>query len=225
MNGLNSTASTPTYEESALAQGTDYGRYDDKEVDSSHEYLYPAILKALQASLTDRAARRVLDLGCGNGGLTARLSAGGLDVTGVDASDQGIAIAKARHPTLQFFQGSCYDDLTAQLGQFPLVVCTEVIEHLYWPRKLLKCAYDLLEPNGRLILTTPYHGYLKNLALSLTGRMEAHFDSCTDDGHIKFFSERTLRTLILGAGFRQPRFGYIGRISILAKSMLVNATK
>jgi 2-polyprenyl-3-methyl-5-hydroxy-6-metoxy-1,4-benzoquinol methylase len=211
-------ASTPT-------QGAAYGRYDDEEVDASHSYLLPAVLDVLEASVRGGAPRRLLDLGCGNGSATARLAEGGFDVTGVDPSERGIEIAKSRHPGLKFFQASCYEDLSGRFGRIPFVVCIEVIEHLYWPRLLLKSAYDLLEPGGRLILTTPYHGYLKNLALAVTGRMDGHFDATTDDGHIKFFSERTLRDLVLEAGFRSADFRFIGRIPAFAKSMLVTAVR
>jgi 2-polyprenyl-3-methyl-5-hydroxy-6-metoxy-1,4-benzoquinol methylase len=208
-----------------LTQGAAYSRYDDEEVDASHSYLLPAVLDALEASVRDGMPKRLLDLGCGNGSATARLAERGFDVIGVDMSEQGVAIAKSRHSDLKFFQGSCYEDLSDRFGKFPFVVCIEVIEHLYWPRLLLKCAYDLLEPEGRLILTTPYHGYLKNLALALTGRMDNHFDSKTDDGHIKFFSKQTLRDLVQEAGFRSADFRFVGRIPVFAKSMLVTATK
>jgi trans-aconitate methyltransferase len=44
----------------------------------------------------------VLDLGCGTGELTAALAARGAVVTGIDASDEMLATARARHPTLTF---------------------------------------------------------------------------------------------------------------------------
>ena len=44
------------------------------------------------------------------------------------------------------------------------------------------------------MLSTPYHGYLKNLALAVSGRMDRHFTALHVGGHIKFFSIETLTT-------------------------------
>jgi len=225
MDTDNTPQPSASYEVLKLSQGSTYHRYDNKEVDALHSYLLPAVLDVLEASVRAGASRRLLDLGCGNGSAAAHLAKKGFDVVGVDASEEGIKLAKSRHSGLRFFQASCYEDLSSNFGKFPFVICIEVIEHLYWPRLLLKCAYDLLEPGGRLILTTPYHGYLKNLALALTGKMDGHFDSMTDDGHIKFFSERTLRELVMEAGFQRVDFRFVGRIPAFAKSMLVTAVK
>ena len=90
---------------------------------------------------------------------------------------------------------------------------------------MLWTAYDLLEPGGTLMLTTPYHGYVKNLVLSLVGKMDAPFDALTDDGHIKFFSEATLRHIVLEPGFTRPEIRTVGRIPPLAKSMLLTAVR
>lgn len=48
---------------------------------------------------------KCLDLGCGNGTLTAELAACGLDASGVDASPEMVALARERHPELRFEVG------------------------------------------------------------------------------------------------------------------------
>lgn len=54
-------------------------------------------------------------------------------------------------------------------GLFVAVISAEVIEHLYAPHLLPQFAWQYLMPGWLLILTAPYHGYLKNLVLSLAG--------------------------------------------------------
>ncbi|MFN3682011.1 MAG: hypothetical protein ACK4VP_08235, partial [Nitrospira sp.] len=76
---------------------------------------------------------------------------------------------------------------------------------------------------GVAIVSTPYHGYWKNLALALSGKMDAHFTALWDHGHIKFWSIRTLRQLLQEAGFSEIRFLRVGRIPPLAKSMIAVA--
>ena len=117
-------------------------------------------------------------------------------MTGIDPSEEGIAIVREAFPELDLHRGSAYDDLAARFGQFPAVVSLEVVEHVYYPRKYASCVYDLLEENGIAIISTPYHGYWKNLALALTGKMDDHFGPLWTHGHIKFWSRDTLSQLL-----------------------------
>ena len=137
----------------------------------------------------------------------------------------GIALAKAAYPNRCFEVASAYDDLTSSWGRFPLVVSLEVVEHIYDPKRYSRTLYDLLEPGGTAILSTPYHGYLKNLALALSGKFDRHFTALQDGGHIKFFSIATLSSLLREAGFKDIRFLRVGRIPPLAKSMVAIAKK
>jgi 2-polyprenyl-6-hydroxyphenyl methylase/3-demethylubiquinone-9 3-methyltransferase len=81
--------------------------------------------------------------------------------------------------------------------------------------------FDLLS-RGVAVISTPYHGYWKNLAQALTGKMDGHFTALWDHGHIKFWSMRTLGELLREAGFVDVRFG---RVPALAKSMAAVAKK
>jgi len=77
-----------------------------------------------------------------------------------------------------------------------------------------------LKPKGCLIITTPYHGYIKNLVLALSGKMDNHFHVLWDGGHIKFFSVKTLTALLKTEGFTDLHFNFAGRFPYLWKSML-----
>lgn len=189
--------------------------YADARPTEHHSYLLPRIARLLGTP------KRVFDLGCGNGSIAAALHELGHTVTGIDGSASGIAQARAAYPHLALHQASAYDDLAARFGQFPLVLSLEVVEHLFDPRRFAEVVFDLLEPGGTAVISTPYHGYIKNLALALTGRMDAHFTALWDFGHIKFWSIKTLSALLEEAGFEDLRFERVGRIPSLAKSMIV----
>jgi len=195
------------------------------ELNTSHEYLLPALKGILAGERLPQDRKRLFELGCGNGSVANQLVGLGWDVTGVDPSEQGIAQANARFPSIPLRHGSAYDDLAAQYGSFPVVVSMEVVEHVYAPRKYAVTLYSLLERGGVAIVSTPYHGYLKNLALAASGKMDAHFTALWDHGHIKFWSEKTLRALLEEAGFRDIQFRRVGRIPALAKSMIAIARK
>ena len=165
----------------------------------------------------------ICDLGCGNGHISGRLAALGYRVTGVDASASGIEIARRSYPGVEFNHALIDRDLS--LGQFDLVISSDVIEHLYRPSDLLEAAAKSLKPRGQILLGTPYHGYLKNLVLAATGKLDAHFSALHDGGHIKFFSVNTLSKLVRAHGFEDLRFTFYGRAPWLWKNMICHARK
>jgi 2-polyprenyl-3-methyl-5-hydroxy-6-metoxy-1,4-benzoquinol methylase len=201
----------------------DYG-WTAEEPESSG-YINDAIL----ARLRREDARRVLDAGCGNGSLAAMLAAKGYAVTGVDADAGGIELARSRGSAATFatadFARSPADQGLLADGPYDAVISTEVVEHLYSPHELIRFAADALRPGGRLILTTPYHGYLKNLALALTNSWDKHLTANWHGGHIKFWSRASLTHLVEAQGLTVIDFGGVGRLPYLWKSMILTARK
>jgi 2-polyprenyl-3-methyl-5-hydroxy-6-metoxy-1,4-benzoquinol methylase len=111
------------------------------------------------------------------------------------------------------------------VGRLDAVVSTEVIEHLFSPHLLPIYAFKVLNSKGYIILTTPYHGYLKNLLLSLFGKWDKHHTPLWHGGHIKFWSRATLTQLLSENGFKVIGFSGVGRVPYLWKSMVIVAQK
>ena len=146
-------------------------------------------------------------------------------MTGVDLSEDGIVIARKAHPKVRFEVASVYDDLHSMIDEVDVVVSSEVIEHLYYPQRYLDNMMSLIRPGGFIILTTPYHGYLKNLALSVFNHWDKHHTVDWEGGHIKFFSERTLTDMLIKSGFTDIVFNNAGRMTFLWKSMVCSGQK
>lgn len=199
-------------------------RYDGGLGTHAHAYLLPAVLQILR-DIDPVGKGPIFELGCGNGFVAAQLSNEGYAISGVDPSTQGVSQARKHWPHLRLEQGSAYEDLPGRFGLFPVVLSLEVVEHVYSPRQYAGCVYDLLKPGGVAVISTPYHGYLKNLALALSGKMDGHFTALWDHGHIKFWSKRTLTILLMEAGFSSVEFRLVGRIPPLAKSMIAIARR
>jgi len=101
---------------------------------------------------------RVLDVGCGNGAISFPLAALGCEVVGADIDPASIDWC-ARHNTYEratFVLTS--ETLREVSGSFDLIVCSEVLEHLYEPHSLVAAMSDKLAPSGRLFVTVP-NGY------------------------------------------------------------------
>lgn len=189
---------------------------------TNHDFLIGPVLRLLN----ERRPRSLLDLGCGNGSFTALLAAHGFNADGCDGSESGIRIARETHPRLTFWHQDLNSPLAAQhAGQYDAVVSTEVIEHLLLPRRLMLAALQALRPGGLLIVTAPYHGYWKNLALAVTGKFDSHWHPLRDFGHVKFFSRATLTDLFAEFGLNNIAFSTVGRIPALARSMIVSGIK
>lgn len=198
-------------------------QYYGSHLGCHHRYLLPAIESVL--STLKSQPKRVFDLGCGSGAFASWLTSRGCEVIGCDPSPTGIAEAKKACPGISFHVGSCYDPLHEKFGCFPIVTSLEVVEHVYSPREFASCVTNLLVPGGTAIISTPYHGYAKNLMLAATGKMDAHFTALWDHGHIKFWSVKTLSTLLAESGLRVKKVIRVGRVPPLAKSMIFVAER
>jgi len=201
-----------------------YG-WSSPEGASSCPYIVPSILTELK----ELKVSRVLDLGAGNGKLCSEMyNQKSFQVVGVEYDKQGVEIAQSSYPHIPFYNFGVQDDplmLLAKEAKFDLVVSTEVIEHLFSPHLLPIYARDVINDRGYLILTTPYHGYLKNFLLSVFNKWDSHIDPLWHGGHIKFWSRYTLSKLLEQNGFKVIKFKGLGRVPYLWKSMLIIAQK
>jgi 2-polyprenyl-3-methyl-5-hydroxy-6-metoxy-1,4-benzoquinol methylase len=200
-----------------------YG-WNNADEPNSGTYVTPCVI----AILRQLGVNRVLDVGSGNGSLCSRLYSAGFSVVGVEQDLNGIQIARNTYPEIPFYQAEVQDapsKLLSREGLFDAVVSTEVIEHLYSPHQLPQCAYLVLRPGGHLILSTPYHGYIKNLAISILNSWDKHHNPLWHGGHIKFWSKKTLSKLLKLEGFSVVEFHGVGRAPLLWKSMIITAIK
>jgi len=190
--------------------------------------LIPVLLDVFDSIIQNQEKRnfKIIDVGCGNGFLAGQLLARGYNVTGLDASKTGIKQARIKHPQGIFEVASVYDNLDEKFGNdWDIVISSEVVEHLYDPRLYASNISKLLKPNGVLLISTPYHGYFKNIALALAGAWDKHLTVLWDGGHIKFWSYCTLKKLLHESGFGKFTFQGAGRMPWLWKSMVITARK
>lgn len=199
-----------------------YERYWDREGDTLSDFnlkwpvLAPLIPKKTGVS--------ILDFGCGKGHILSEL--GKLNPTanlvGLDVSESALKVAHERLPGVQFYY-------IEDGGTFPLddtsvdfIFTSEVIEHVYDTENAFRELARVLRPGGTLLLTTPYHGLVKNLAITLFG-FDRHFDPSSP--HVRFFTNRSLSRMLERNGLTITRRGYYGRFWPVPHSVYVVAEK
>jgi 2-polyprenyl-6-hydroxyphenyl methylase/3-demethylubiquinone-9 3-methyltransferase len=145
--------------------------------------------------------KTALDVGCGAGLLTEPLARLGAKVTGIDAAPELIAVAQehAKASGLQIDYGA--RELAEIEGQFDLITCMEVIEHVADPAAFVKSLARRLAPNGLLILSTPNAtGWSKLLTIKLAEGL-GRIPKGTHD-FAKFVGPDRMKVLLADAGFK-----------------------
>jgi O-antigen biosynthesis protein len=155
-----------------------------------------------------------LDLGCGDGRLTAGLRAERIVAADVSA----VALERARRRLLAAKVVQVEPDAPLPLpdSAFDLVLCAETLEHVRDVQLLLSEARRVLRPDGTLAVTTPAHGRLVGVDVLVRG-FERRFDPLSP--HLRFFTRRSLRELLGEMGFD------VRRISTRSGSLLAQATR
>jgi SAM-dependent methyltransferase len=137
-----------------------------------------------------------LDLGCGDGRLTAELRAG--SITGADTSLVALERAARRLQRGRPVRVGLDEPLPLEDNSYDLVLCAETLEHVRDVQLLLSEARRVLRPGGLLAVTTPAHSRRSALRLLLRG-WESEFDPLSP--HLRFFTKRSLARLLDSLGF------------------------
>lgn len=101
---------------------------------------------------------RVLDVGCGGGLLSEAMAAQGAEVTGIDMADEPLAVAKLhRHESGQkvnYLKSSAEALAAESPGQFDVVTCMEMLEHVPEPAVVVHACAVLAKPGGHVFFST-----------------------------------------------------------------------
>lgn len=104
--------------------------------------------------------KKILDVGCGGGILAYSMMQIGADVLGIDLGEQNIAAAQIHNQKMQTterldFCCVAVEALAQQTPQtFDIITCMEMLEHVPDPYSIVKACFNLLKPNGLLVLST-----------------------------------------------------------------------
>jgi len=189
-------------------------RYDDELWELVPDDGLPAATHLVGFARDLGPAGRVLDVGCGDGRLSAELDAAALTLA--DVSPVALRRAAARLPEAAVTELDPDAPLPFPDGAFDRVVCTETVEHVRDVQLLLSEVRRVLCPGGELALSTPAHGRGTGLAMAVGG-LERHLHPLSP--HLRFFTRRSLRGLLEAMGFS------VASLSRRGGTLLARATR
>ena len=148
-----------------------------------------------------RRHNRLLDIGCGAGGLLLAARKNGWNAQGLEVAGQ--ATEHVRSLGFEVFHGEL------QQAEFPseyfdVITAAEILEHLSEPRLLVQEVARILRPGGLFWTTTPHAHGLSARVLGLKWRCV-----CPPE-HLQLFSVAGIKALLREVGFRQIRFQTTG---------------
>jgi ubiquinone/menaquinone biosynthesis C-methylase UbiE len=165
---------------------------------------------------------RVLDLGCGDGRVTAQLAYAGTRITGADPSSVALERARAAHDGIEFKATSPDGALPFADNSFDAVVCLNVLQHVADTQRLLSETRRVLAPAGLVAVAVPFHGVLKNLAITL-GSFERHHDPL--EPVLRFYTKRSLMELLEQFGFYDVRLETTGGFPLVRETLLARTRR
>gem|GEM_PF-2867254 len=144
-------------------------------------------------------ARKILEVGCGEGALAALLEAAGARVTAVEPDPSAAAMARGR--ASRVLEATLEDALDALAGErFDLVVMADVLEHLMDPVAALRALKPLVAPDGAFLLSLPNASHAAVLAGILQGRWDHALEGIVADDHLTYAGKAGWDRLLAAAG-------------------------
>jgi 2-polyprenyl-6-hydroxyphenyl methylase/3-demethylubiquinone-9 3-methyltransferase len=110
-------------------------------------------------AIATMAGKKVVDIGCGGGILSDAMARAGADVTGIDLAAKALRVAQlhameANTPRVQYREISAEALAVEQPGQFDVVTCMEMLEHVPDPASVVRACASLVKPGGWVFFST-----------------------------------------------------------------------
>ena len=104
------------------------------------------------------AGKRVLDVGCGGGILAEAMAARGAQVTGIDLSEKSLRVAElhllSSKAQVTYERVSADDYAQRHAGEFDVITCMELLEHVPEPGAMVAACARLVRPGGQVFFST-----------------------------------------------------------------------
>ena len=104
------------------------------------------------------SGKAALDVGCGGGILAESMAQAGARVTAIDMAEKPLAVARLHQAesgtAVDYLQSTAEDLARSKAGEFDLVTCLEMLEHVPSPRAVIAACRELVKPGGDVFFST-----------------------------------------------------------------------
>jgi 2-polyprenyl-3-methyl-5-hydroxy-6-metoxy-1,4-benzoquinol methylase len=169
-----------------------------------YEDINYAVVELLRSAHRSRPeSTTLLDVGCGRGRLGLEIEALGYKVTGLDNSPIACAAARKRITEVVELDITDYGRVEQRLGgrRFDCLLAADSLEHSVDPWAVLTFYRQFLKPDGRLLISLPNVAVWDNRIRMLCGRFNYADSGVMDRTHLRFFTFRSARQLVVNCGF------------------------
>ena len=164
---------------------------------------YGSTLSNDLATFREKYGAKLLDIGCGSGGLLRAAKKAGFEPTGVEPDAEALKVAASEDITVR--PGTAEDLPPELLGeQFDVIVMSHVLEHVLSPTTALQNVRSLLRPGGLAIIETPNNSAI---GLAISGRYWPWLDV---PRHLNFFTRKSLAVACEAAGLLPRSTSHVG---------------
>lgn len=175
-----------------------------EEYDRKNELFLGAEIERISRE-TGSSGKRLLDFGCGTGGLLAEARRAGFQVCGVETHEAAVAFARSARD-LPVYES--IEELRSERGEdvFDVVVARHTLEHVSNPKQTFREFRGLLRPGGLLVIIVPHFNFFTRRILpNSMARISYGF---IHKGHQYYFTKKTLSEYLKGAGFPDIEIRY-----------------
>lgn len=187
-----------------------------KKTEIPKDYKYKASL--IKKLVPKQPNLNVLDFGCGNGIVIQDMLKinPSLKVIGVDNSQIAIASARKKISGQKFYIVEDGKRLPFKDNSFDFIFVLDVLQYISNTEFIFKELSRVLKSEGRLLITLPYYGILKNIVISLIG-FEIVYNPRNPE--IRFYTPNSLMKEIKAVGLSPIKLGYFGRLYPFSNGM------
>ncbi len=155
---------------------------------------------SLLAELADLPMGRVLDLGCGDGRFAERIRGLGHRVVGVDHTEyDGVRDRMNLFVRADLSEGIPQGARVA--AGYDVVIAADILQFLAQPDHLLRAIHSVLRPGGEVYVCVPNAVHWYPRLRFLFGRFDYEGRGILDVDHLRFFTRRSLRRLLVRTGY------------------------
>ncbi|ODS33876.1 MAG: two-component response regulator [Candidatus Scalindua rubra] len=156
--------------------------------------------------LITEVPEQVFEIGCGSGatGVAIKQKFPNVKYIGLDSNKKAAQIAQTRldKVIVSDIEKAQLDALGLTKEYFDLIICADVLEHLYDPWKTLFTLRDYLKPNGKVLASIPNIQNIDTIINLLNGSWTYKKHGILDATHIRFFTFSGIMKMFSGTGYK-----------------------